>query len=91
MDIDNDEKPHENILIYDISYKNLIDPNPLRIRFDKIDRFTRVWDGTRHLTLWGSEKYDAIYNRNIYLIIQHIYFFVTIFQKSKSVLMILCL
>ena len=34
-DLDNiliDEKPHENILIYGISYKTLIDPKPLRIR-----------------------------------------------------------
>ena len=77
-------------MIYDISYETLIDPKPLRIRFDKIDRFTRVYDGTRYLTLLGSEKYDAIYNRNIYLIIQHI-FFLTILQKSKSILMILCL
>ena len=32
-----DEKSHKNILIYDISYKTLIDPKPLRIRFDKIE------------------------------------------------------
>ena len=30
------KKPHENILIYDISYKILIDPKPLHIRFNKI-------------------------------------------------------
>ena len=34
-----DEKSYENILVYSISYKNLIDSKPLRIRFDKIDRF----------------------------------------------------
>ena len=32
-----DEKSHENILIYDISYKSLIGSKALRIRFDKID------------------------------------------------------
>ena len=32
-----DQKSHENILIYDISYKILIDPKHSRIRFDKID------------------------------------------------------
>ena len=32
-----DEKAHDNILIYDISYKTLIDAKPLRIRFHKID------------------------------------------------------
>ena len=42
-----DEKSHKNILIYDISYKTLIGPKPLRIRFDKINGFTRIYDGTR--------------------------------------------
>ena len=50
-------------MIYDISYKILIDPKPLRNRFDKIDRFIRIFDGTRYLALFGSENYDAIYNR----------------------------
>ena len=36
------EKSHENTLIYDISYKTLIDPKPLCIRFDKIDGFTKI-------------------------------------------------
>ena len=58
-----DEKSHENILICDISYKTLIGPKPLRIRFDKIDGFIRIFDGTRYLVLFGSEKYDGIYNR----------------------------
>ena len=52
-----DEKSHKNILIYDISYKNLIDPKPLRIRLDKIDGFIAIYDGTKYLTLFGSEKY----------------------------------
>ena len=38
------------------------------MRFDKIDGFIRVCDGTRYLVLFGSEKYDAIYNRIRYLI-----------------------
>ena len=50
-----DEKPQENILIYDISYKTLIQAKPLRIRFDKIDEFIRIYDGTRNLTLLNSE------------------------------------
>ena len=40
-----DEKSFENILIYNISYKPLSDAKPLRIRFDKIDGFIRVYDG----------------------------------------------
>ena len=41
-----DEK-YENVLIYDISYKTLIGPKPLHIRFNKIDIFIRIYDGTR--------------------------------------------
>ena len=63
-----DEKTYENILIYGISYKTVIDPKPLRIRFDKIDEITRIFDRTRYLALLGSGKYDTIYNRIRYLI-----------------------
>ena len=55
-------------MIYDISYKTLTGPKPLRIRFDKIDGLISIYDGTRYLTLFGSEKYDAIFDRNRYLI-----------------------
>ena len=71
FDLDNiliGEKSYENILFYNISYKSLIDTKPLRIRFDKIDWFIRVYDGTRYLVLFGSEKYDFIYNRIRYFI-----------------------
>ena len=50
------------------SYKNLIGAKSLRIRFDNIDEFIRIYDETRYLTLFGSENYDAIYNRIKYLI-----------------------
>ena len=67
-------KNHMKILwkyyLYDISYKTLIHPKPLRIRFDQISGFIRIYDGTRYLTLFSSEKYDAIYNRTRYLISQ---------------------
>ena len=71
FDLDNiliEGKTHENILIYDISCKTLIDSKPLRIRFDKIDGFIIIYDGTRYLILFGSEKHDNIYNRIIYFI-----------------------
>ena len=41
-----DEKSYENVLVHNISYKTLIDAKPLRIRFDKIDGFIRVYDET---------------------------------------------
>ena len=45
FDLDNisvDEKSQENILVYDISYKNLISAKNLRIKFDKLYGFTKV-------------------------------------------------
>ena len=51
-----DKNSHENILIHDISYKTLINSKLLSIRFDKIDGFIRICDGTKYLTLFSSEK-----------------------------------
>ena len=39
----------------------------MHIRFDKTDGFIRIYNGTRYLTLFGSEKCDAIYSRIRYL------------------------
>ena len=72
-------------MIYDISYKTLIGPKPLRIRFDKTYGFNG-YDGTRYLTLFAS---DAIYSRIRYLITRkssmHM-FLLIITQKSKLTL-----
>ena len=54
-------------MFYNISYKSLIDSKPLRTWCDKIIRFIGVYDRTSHLVLYGSEKYDPIYNRIRYL------------------------
>ena len=51
-----DEKSHKNVFVYDILYKTLIGAKPLRIRFDKVDGFIRVYDGTRYL----DQKHDFI-------------------------------
>ena len=40
----------------------------MRIRFDQIDGLVRIYDGITYLTLFGSEKYQALYNRIRYLI-----------------------
>ena len=40
-----DKKPYENIFVYNILDKILIDCKLLRIRFDKIDGFFKVYDG----------------------------------------------
>ena len=71
FDLDNiltDEKSHENILIYDISYKTLVGSKLLWIRFSKIDRIIRIYDRSRYLTLFDTKKYDVIYDKIRYLI-----------------------
>ena len=71
-------------MVYDILYKTLIDSKPLWIRFSKLDGFIRIYDWTRYLTLFGSEKYDAIYDRIRYLIrlkSSHTYIFYHYFAK----------
>ena len=40
----------------------------LHIRFDTVDGFTKSYDGTRHLVLFGPERSDAIYDRTRNLI-----------------------
>ena len=54
---------HENISIYDISYKTFVDSKPLPWGFGKMDEFNRIYNGTRYILLTGSEKHNAIYDR----------------------------
>ena len=54
-----DEKSNENILVYIISYKTLSGAKQMRIRFNKVDGFIIVYNGTRYLVLFNAEKYDA--------------------------------
>ena len=42
-----DEKSYENMVVYNILYEILIDSNPLRVRFNKIEGFIRVYKRTR--------------------------------------------
>ena len=48
------------ILINDILHKTLLVSKPLRIRFDKIDNFIRVYYVTRYLALFNLENCEAI-------------------------------
>ena len=41
-------KSFKNSLVYNISYKILIDYKPISIRFDKLEEIIRVGDGTRY-------------------------------------------
>ena len=63
-----DKKSCKNILVYSISYKTLMDPKPLCIRFDKMDGYNGIYDRSRYLLLFGDEKYDFIYIMIRYLI-----------------------
>ena len=56
-------------MIYGISYKTFTGVKLLHIRLVKVDRFIKVYDGTRYLILFGPEKYDVIYIRIRYLIL----------------------
>ena len=55
-------------MISDISYTSLIGAKLLCIKFYKIDRFIWVYDGARHWTLYGFEKYDFFWNRSLKVI-----------------------
>ena len=41
-------------------HKILIDSKPLRVKFNQIDRFIGIYDRTRYLVLYESEKYDSL-------------------------------
>ena len=60
-------------------------------RFDKTDGFIRIHDGTRYLTLLGSEKYNATNNRIRYLksIKSNITYVFSYHYEKKLILMIL--
>ena len=45
------------------SHMKMIGAKPWYIRFDKLNGFIRIYDGTRYLVLVGPEKFDAIYNK----------------------------
>ena len=45
---------------------------PLLIRFDKVDKFIKLYDGNRYLVIFDPEKCDAISNRVRYLVLSSI-------------------
>ena len=63
-----EEKSYEDLLIYDILYKTFMSKKPLRIRFNNVDGFIKIYDGTRYLVLFGPERYDPTYNWIKYVI-----------------------
>ena len=63
LDENSCKNSYENILIYDILYKTFKGSKPFRISFGKTYGFIKMYDVTRYLILFGSERYDAIYDR----------------------------
>ena len=55
-------------IVYKISCKSVMVVKTLHVMFDKIDGFITVYDGTRYLVLFRSEKYVFIYNMIRYVI-----------------------
>ena len=39
-----------------------MDAEQLRIRFDEIDGFIKIYDGVRYLVLFTSERHNKIYD-----------------------------
>ena len=73
-------------MIYDNLHEISIGSKPLPIRIKKIDGFIRIHDGSRYLTLLGSEKDDTNYKRTRYLVSLKSsirYFFLTVLRKSN--------
>ena len=64
------ENSYENILVYGISSKTFVGAKLLRIRFVKVDGFTKIYDGNRYLELFGPKRYGAIYDGIIYPVIE---------------------
>ena len=62
------EKSYKSILIRNTLCKTFIGAKPLHIRFEKIDGFIKIYDGTKYLILSGPERYDEIYDWMKYII-----------------------
>ena len=56
-----EEKTYKNILIYVISYNTFMGSKALRIWFDKISGFIKIYGGIRYLVLLGNNWYDSIF------------------------------
>ena len=62
------KEKHENITVYDISYKTSTGAKPLRNRFDKIDGFIKIHDEIRYLLLFDYSYHDKVCDKIKYLI-----------------------
>ena len=63
-----DENLYGHILVYEVSYKTFMGAKALRIRFQNVNGFIKIYDRIRYLVLIGPKRYEAIYDRIRYLI-----------------------
>ena len=63
-----DENLYEHILVYEVSYKTFMGAKSLRIRFQNVNGFIKIYDRIRYLVLIGPKRYEAIYDRIRYLL-----------------------
>ena len=57
------------------SHMKMIGAKPWHKRFDKLNGFIRIYDGTRYLVLVGPKKFDAIYNKKkVKRVVLHMFF-----------------
>ena len=83
---------YENISVYNISYKTPAGPEPLRIRFDKIDGFIISLDGAiRYSILFDYELFNKIFDKIKYLQVKIQIVSIIILERSELIHIILCL
>ena len=63
-----DKKIYKHNFIYNSSYKTFMDSKPLRIWFNKIAEFIKIYGGIRYLVLLFNNWYDEICDRSKYFI-----------------------
>ena len=68
LDEKSGKNEYHNVLIYDMLFNFLIGTKPLRIRFNKIDGFVKIYDEIRYLVLYCYERYNASFDRTRYII-----------------------
>ena len=69
-------------------HTTFIGVKPSCSRFDKINGFIRVYDGTKYLVVFNLEKYNAIFDRIRYFIgvkSDRTYVFLTFMQGSRLI------
>ena len=65
---DKSYKTYKNILVYGIWKKTFRDSIPLRIRYNEIDGFMKIYYGIRYLVIFDHNQHEKIWDRIRYLI-----------------------